>query len=74
MATEKRIIPDTGSEEVRLIRTQHNELLEVVEALLAAATGAADFAAFKTAATAVVTTDLRELIASREPPAMPSID
>lgn len=65
MALTRKIAADTGSEEVRLLREQHNALLLVVEGLLAAAQ-LTDFAAFKlaTAAATLNVSHLRKLVAS----------
>jgi hypothetical protein len=71
LGTDRKVVEDTGSEIVRLTRLELNKVLDAVDGLVAASQ-LADFAAFKAAAAAIDTTDLRKLVASVERPAAPA--
>lgn len=69
LGSDRKIIEDTGSEEVRLTRTSLNDLMDVVAALVAASQ-LTDFAAFK-AALAGADAGLHKLVATFERPEAP---
>jgi hypothetical protein len=64
MASVQKIVEDVGSEELRLLRTQYNTLLQVVEDLFAAIDASTDASGIKSGAALIDVTGLRQLVAS----------
>lgn len=62
------VIGDTPSEEVELLRRQHNVMVKYVTDLEAAVAAAADFAAFKTAVGLLDVTGFRTIALTRTVP------
>ncbi len=72
MASTVTFPSDVGSEEVRLLRAQHNILITFIEALLAAVAASDVAGNLKTGVAAVSVAALRRLAAVRELPAPPA--
>jgi len=74
LASDQKIIEDTGSEVVKEVRLSHNKVLVALEALITETEAAATFAALQSAVTANIrplVDAMRQIVADPELPERP---